>query len=70
MKDPFGFYLGAGILIILGTQFIINMFVVTGIFPITGISLPFVSYGGSSILIVLISLGILVNITRKENLGL
>ncbi|AVQ12816.1 Cell cycle protein, FtsW/RodA/SpoVE family [Leptospira santarosai] len=70
VKDPFGFYLGAGILIILGTQFIINMFVVTGIFPITGISLPFVSYGGSSILIVLISLGILVNITRKENLGL
>ncbi|XDD51073.1 FtsW/RodA/SpoVE family cell cycle protein [Leptospira sp. WS92.C1] len=70
VKDPFGFYLGAGILIILGTQFIINMFVVTGIFPITGISLPFVSYGGSSILIVLVSLGILVNITRKENLGL
>ncbi|AKP26117.1 Cell division protein [Leptospira interrogans serovar Manilae] len=70
IQDPFGFYLGAGILIVLGTQFIINMFVVTGIFPITGISLPFVSYGGSSILIVLISLGILVNITRKENLGL
>ncbi|TGK34467.1 cell division protein FtsW [Leptospira gomenensis] len=70
VQDPFGFYLGAGILIVLGTQFIINMFVVTGIFPITGISLPFVSYGGSSILIVLISLGILVNITRKENLGL
>ncbi|PJZ69395.1 cell division protein [Leptospira perolatii] len=69
VSDPFGFYLGAGLLFIIGTQFIINSYVVTGIFPITGISLPFVSYGGSSLLVVLTSFGILVNITRRENLG-
>lgn len=69
VQDPFGFYLGAGLLFITGTQFIINSYVVTGLFPITGISLPFMSYGGSSLLVVLASFGILVNITRKENIG-
>ncbi|MEI7013753.1 putative peptidoglycan glycosyltransferase FtsW [Leptospira licerasiae] len=69
IEDPFGFYLGAGLLFILGTQFVINSFVVTGLFPITGISLPFMSYGGSSLLVVLAAFGILVNITRKENIG-
>ncbi|TGJ98875.1 cell division protein FtsW [Leptospira langatensis] len=70
VQDPFGFYLGAGLLFILGTQFIINSYVVTGLLPITGISLPFMSYGGSSLLVVLASFGILVNITRRENIGL
>lgn len=69
VTDPFGFYLGAGLLFILGTQFVINSYVVTGLFPITGISLPFMSYGGSSLLVVLAAFGILVNITRKENIG-
>ncbi|EQA38747.1 putative stage V sporulation protein E [Leptospira inadai serovar Lyme str. 10] len=69
VSDPFGFYLGAGLLFILGTQFVINSYVVTGLFPITGISLPFMSYGGSSLLVVLAAFGILVNITRRENLG-
>ncbi|TGK06379.1 cell division protein FtsW [Leptospira fletcheri] len=69
VADPFGFYLGAGLLFILGTQFVINSYVVTGLFPITGISLPFMSYGGSSLLVVLAAFGILVNITRRENLG-
>lgn len=69
VEDPFGFYLGAGLLFILGTQFVINSYVVTGLFPITGISLPFMSYGGSSLLVVLAAFGILVNITRKENIG-
>ncbi|PJZ75765.1 FtsW/RodA/SpoVE family cell cycle protein [Leptospira neocaledonica] len=69
VEDPFGFYLGAGLLFILGTQFVINSYVVTGLFPITGISLPFMSYGGSSLLVVLAAFGILVNITRRENIG-
>jgi cell division protein FtsW len=69
VTDPFGFLLGAGLLSVLSVQIIVNMYVVTGIFPITGISLPFLSYGGSSLLTVLISLGILLNITRTENLS-
>ncbi|MBE7411174.1 MAG: FtsW/RodA/SpoVE family cell cycle protein [Leptospiraceae bacterium] len=68
VKDLFGFYLGVGIITMFSIQILINLFVVTGVFPITGISLPFISYGGSSILTMMVSLGILTNITRKENL--
>lgn len=68
VNEPFGFLLGVGIISMIGVQILINLFVVTGVFPITGISLPFVSYGGSSLLTVMLSLGILCNITRKENL--
>lgn len=69
VKNLFGFFLGIGIISMISIQVIINLFVVTGIFPITGISLPFISYGGSSLLTILISLGILTNITKKENLS-
>ena len=69
VQDPFGFLLGSGIILMLGIQTIINLYVVTGLFPITGISLPFLSYGGSSLLVIMCSLGILMNITRKENLN-
>lgn len=69
ITEPFGFLLGAGLLGIFTYQVIVNMFVVTGLLPITGISLPFLSYGGSSLLTVMISLGILLNITRSENLS-
>jgi cell division protein FtsW len=67
VTDPFGFLLGAGLLSVISIQIIVNMYVVTGIFPITGISLPFLSYGGSSLLTIMISLGILLNITKSEN---
>ena len=56
VKDQFGFLLGTGILSMLGIQVLINLFVVTGMLPITGISLPFISYGGSSMLATMISL--------------
>jgi cell division protein FtsW len=69
VTDLFGFLLGIGIISMIGMQILINLFVVTGVFPITGISLPFLSYGGSSLLTVMLSLGILVNITRRENLN-
>jgi len=68
VNDPFGFYLGSGILALLSIQFLMNLFVVTGILPITGVSFPFFSYGGSSLISTFIFSGILVNITRKENL--
>ena len=68
VKDPFGFYLGAGVLIMIATQYIINFYVVVGLFPITGIGMPLMSYGSSSIVSVMICLGIFTNITRRENL--
>ncbi|XDD48135.1 FtsW/RodA/SpoVE family cell cycle protein [Leptospira sp. WS39.C2] len=69
-KDKLGFFLGSGILILFGFQTILNLFVITGIVPVTGISLPFMSYGGSSLLTIFILFGILANITSKENLVL
>ncbi len=69
MKEGFGLLLGTGITGMIALQFLLNTFVVTGIVPITGISLPFISYGGSSLLSVMIGCGILLNITRKENLS-
>ncbi|TGM80716.1 FtsW/RodA/SpoVE family cell cycle protein [Leptospira bouyouniensis] len=69
-KDKLGFFLGSGILILFGFQTILNLFVVTGIVPVTGISLPFLSYGGSSLLTIFILFGILANITKRENLVL
>jgi cell division protein FtsW len=67
MEDPFAVLLGSGIISMISIQVLMNLFVVTGILPITGISLPFVSYGGSSLIMVMVSLGILVNITKKEH---
>ncbi|MCZ8342951.1 MAG: FtsW/RodA/SpoVE family cell cycle protein [Leptospira sp.] len=70
VKDRLGYFLGAGILILLSVQILLNLFVITGIVPVTGISLPFFSYGGSSLLTIFILLGILANITKRENLTL
>jgi len=70
VKDKLGFFLGTGILLLLSIQIIINLYVVTGLAPVTGISLPFLSYGGSSLITIFILMGILANITKKENLVL
>ncbi len=67
VKEPFGFLLGSGIILMLGIQAIINLYVVTGLFPVTGISLPFISYGGSSLLVLMSSFGIFMNITKRDN---
>lgn len=67
-REPFGFLLGTGIIAMLSIQILINLFVVTGVLPITGISLPFISYGGSSLLTIMISLGIFINITKRGNI--
>ncbi len=68
VKEPFGFFLGAGCIVLLSVQFLMNLYVVTGLIPVTGVSLPFFSYGGSSLVATFILCGILVNITKKENL--
>ncbi len=62
--DIFGTLLGTGIVGMLGVQSVINLGGVTGLIPITGVTLPFISYGGSSLLVTLMCMGILLNISR------
>lgn len=63
-KDAFGTYLAGGITSLLAIQTFINIGVVTSSIPVTGITLPLISYGGTSLVIYLIGLGILMNISR------
>ena len=63
--DMFGSLLAVGITTLIGTQAIMNIAVVTSSMPNTGIPLPFFSYGGTSLVILLCSVGILLNISRQ-----
>lgn len=65
-KDLFSKYLSFGIIFQLSFQTLLNLMVVVSLIPITGVTLPFLSYGGSSLLITLIEIGILLNISRYE----
>lgn len=64
-KDSFGALLAIGISSMIGIQAFINLGAISGVLPITGVPLPFVSYGGSSLLAVMISMGILNNIAKS-----
>jgi cell division protein FtsW len=63
-KDPFGKRLAAGITALISGQAVINLAAVLGLAPLTGIPLPFVSYGGSSLIVSLLGVGLLLNIAR------
>jgi len=63
--DMFGSLLACGITALIGLQAMINIAVVTSSMPVTGIALPFFSYGGTSLIILLCAVGILLNISRK-----
>jgi cell division protein FtsW len=63
-RDPFAKRLAAGITALVCGQAAINMAAVIGVAPLTGIPLPFVSYGGSSLVVMLVGVGVLLNIAR------
>ena len=64
-KDTYGKLLAMGITSIIAVQAIINIAVVTGSMPVTGVPMPFISYGGTSLVINLTAMGILLNISRQ-----
>jgi rod shape determining protein RodA len=65
-KDPFGTYIAAGIASMFAIQIFVNVGMVIGIMPITGIPLPFLSYGGSSMLASFVGVGLLLNIHMRR----
>lgn len=65
-RDTFGKLLAGGIVAFLGMQMIINLGAQTALLPLTGVPLPFISYGGSALVIDLCSVGILLNIAKQS----
>lgn len=65
-KDNLGTLLAMGVTSVIAIQAIINLAVVTGTMPVTGVPLPFISYGGSSLLFNMMAMGILLNISRSR----
>jgi cell division protein FtsW len=63
--DRFGMLLSIGLVGYIGVQAFLNIGVATSILPNTGLTLPFVSYGGSSLVVAFLSIGILINIYRQ-----
>lgn len=64
--DMYGKLLAIGITVILGFQAFLNMSVASSFFPVTGVTLPFISYGGTSIIVSLAMVGILLNISKQR----
>jgi cell division protein FtsW len=65
-EDEYGQYIAIGISVLFGAQALINIAVAMSIFPTKGLTLPFVSYGGSSLLVCAAAMGILLSISRKS----
>lgn len=67
-KDRFGTLLGIGLTAQIGLQVVLNVLVITDWLPNTGISLPFFSYGGTSLVMILVQMGIILSISRTSNI--
>src|SRR5262249_48636817 len=67
-REPFGRLVAVGVVTVLAAQSSINLLVATGLMPVTGITLPFVSYGGSSLVASYMAAGLLLNIGQNRPL--
>lgn len=65
-RDEYGQVLGMGIMILVVGQAIANLFMVGGVIPVVGVPLPFISYGGTSLIVIMAAIGILVNIGKQS----
>ena len=65
--DPFGGYLALGITVLIATQTLVNLGVVTGLLPTKGLPLPFISFGGSALLVTMLGTGVLLNISQHAH---
>ena len=68
-RDSYGFLLAVGVTVWIAYQALINLAVITSVIPFTGMPLPFLSYGGSSMLVTLVGIGILLNVSRDGAAG-
>jgi cell division protein FtsW len=68
--DPYAMLLAAGVTALIASQAILNVFAVLSLAPLTGVPLPFVSYGSSSVLVMLISMGLLLGVARDSTRSL
>ena len=68
-RDRFGALLSLGIVAWIGAETLINVGAVVGVLPVTGIPLPFISFGGSSLVITMAAAGILINVARQGETG-
>ncbi len=64
---PFGMLISVGLASMILFQLLVNVGMVTGVMPVTGVPLPFVTYGGSSLITLLFGLGILQSIRMRSN---
>ena len=67
-RDGYGFLLAVGITCWLGFQTLLNIAVITAVIPVTGIPLPFISYGGSAFAMSIIGAGVLINVSRDASI--
>jgi rod shape determining protein RodA len=65
-RDPFGTILSVGVTAMIAWQVLINIGMVMGLMPVVGVTLPFISYGGSSIITMMMGIGLLMNVSMRR----